>query len=86
MGTGIVEADFRGDKGRADTLQDSPSMGLTLTPGDGVRLDKVRRSLGFRQRQWGWRSSLALLKLGDICLPGLPEGTPKPQDKQGISS
>lgn len=51
-GTVIVEADIRGDEGKADTLQNAPSMGLMLTMGHGVRSHKVRRPLGFRERQW----------------------------------
>lgn len=52
-GTGIVEMDFRGDQGRADILQSAPFMGLMVTTRDEVRSHKVRKTLGFRERQWG---------------------------------
>lgn len=45
--------DFRGDQGRADTLQNAPFMGLMVTTRDEVRSHRVRKPLRFKERQAG---------------------------------
>lgn len=57
----IVEAGFRGDQGRANTLQNAPSRGLMMTTGDGVRSHKLGKIWVSEKGNEGWSSSLGFL-------------------------